>query len=76
MKTRAELGKNGTFDIQNLGALSKRAMAFFFSGSPRPNAELDLHAGFFQNSSVGPSYVAFRTGDDVQNVKNWVRVNH
>ena len=48
---------------------------FFFSGSPSPNAELDLHAGFFENSSVGPSYAAFRTVNDVQNVENWVRVN-
>ena len=47
----------------------------FSSGSPSPNAELDLHAGFSENLSVGPSYAAFRTVNDVQNVENWVRFN-
>ena len=48
---------------------------FFSSGSPSPNAELDFAVSFFQNVCVGPSYAAFRTGRDVQNVENWVRVN-
>ena len=34
----------------------------FSSGSPSHNAELDIVMSVFENSSVGPSYAAFRTG--------------
>ena len=44
------------------GAIKKSDGMFFSSGSPSSNAELDFHAGFFRNSSVGPSYTAFCTG--------------
>ena len=47
----------------------------FSSGTPSPNAELDFVMSFFENSSVGPCYAAFRTVNDVQNVENWFRVN-
>ena len=57
------------------GAVKKSVRGPFSSGSPSPNAELDLHAGFFENSSVGPSYAAFRTCQRRQNVENWVRFN-
>ena len=57
------------------GAVKKSVSTFFSSGPPSPNAELDLHAGIFEKLSVGPSYAAFRTVNDVQNVENWVRVN-
>ena len=57
------------------GAVKKSVRGPFSSGSPSPNAELDLHAGFFENSSVGLSYAAFRTVNDVKNVENWVKVN-
>ena len=35
---------------------------FFSPGHPSPNAELEFDMGFFQNSSVGPSYAVICTG--------------
>ena len=57
------------------GAVKKSVRGTFSSGSLSHNAELDIVMSFFENSSVGPSYAAFRSVNDVQNVENWVRVN-
>ena len=57
------------------GAVKKSVRGPFSSGSPSLNAELDIVMRFFENSSVGPSYAAFRTVNDVKNVENWVKVN-
>ena len=44
------------------GAVKNSVRLFFSSGTPSRNAELDLYVSFFQNSYVGLSYAAFRTG--------------
>ena len=44
------------------GAVKKSVKGTFSSGPPISNAELDIVMSFFENSSVGPSYAAFRTG--------------
>ena len=56
-------------------AVKKSVRGPFSSEPPSHNAELDLHPSVFEYSSVGPSYAAFRTVNNVQNVENWVRVN-
>ena len=63
-------GQNGRFcptrDVfqqYRWGSVIRRSVGCHFSsGSPRPHAELELEVGFFQNSSVGASYGAIRTG--------------
>ena len=49
-------------DVRGRGTAVFGRRCGFTSGSPSPNAELDFVVSFFENSSVGPRYVAFRTG--------------
>ena len=75
LKSVPSWAKTALFWEKPWGAVKKSVREFFSSGSPSLNAELDFVMSFFENSSVGPSYAAFRTVNDVKNVENWVKVN-
>ena len=58
-----------------MGRRQKEREPVFFFRVPQPQRRTRLFSELFKNSSVGPSYTAFRTGRRRQNVENWVRFN-
>ena len=61
LKNVPSWAKMSVFQQYYWGSIMSGLNGTFSSGSPRPNAALELDEAIFQNLSAGPSYVAICT---------------